>query len=234
MTGIYAYKGIRSSELNQVRLTENGKPYTLNHPASLVAAMAFKGEQTNANAQGWHRSCGVFFKGLKDRHPEYFSARNSKAVDAGRMPKVDARFASFFPQYEAYKNETLVHHHIGGDGQAVAVPQSIHPGYGGIHQVEEELGIRGQARDFSRQCQNASQLDPAVLGMSADDLNGLMARQTSEAIRMDEAAAKAAAAEETEAAVKAAAAEETEAENQYADAGGYADQDIAEGMAYSL
>jgi len=34
-----------------------------------------------------------------------------------------------------------VHHHIGGGGQAVAVPSKIHKGFGGIHNNEKQLGI---------------------------------------------------------------------------------------------
>lgn len=35
------------------------------------------------------------------------------------------------------------HHHIGEGGQAAALPKSLHPGYGGIHNVEKEWGITG-------------------------------------------------------------------------------------------
>ncbi|MFJ7929002.1 hypothetical protein [Peribacillus sp. NPDC096448] len=35
------------------------------------------------------------------------------------------------------------HHLIGEGGQAVALPKSLHPGYGGIHNVEKDWGITG-------------------------------------------------------------------------------------------
>ena len=77
---------------------------------------------------------------------------------------MDRQFASHFPQYKEYTGETLVHHHIGQDGQAVALPQSIHKGYGEIHTVEHDLGITEKAQGFSKSCEAACQKDPSLYG----------------------------------------------------------------------
>ncbi|WP_240458842.1 hypothetical protein [Virgibacillus sp. Bac330] len=61
----------------------------------------------------------------------------------GRVPKVDEQFLNHFPQYKEYLQEPMRHHHIGEGGQAVALPKSLHPGYGGIHNVEKEWGVTG-------------------------------------------------------------------------------------------
>ena len=52
-------------------------------------------------------------------------------------------FRSYFPEYDVkgLRGNRLIHHHIGGGGQAVAVPSGIHHGYGGIHNNEKQLGI---------------------------------------------------------------------------------------------
>ena len=42
--------------------------------------------------------------------------------------------------------DKLVHHHIGGGGQAFPVPQKLHPGSGGIHNIEKEAGIWGKIK----------------------------------------------------------------------------------------
>ncbi|MEH7356856.1 hypothetical protein V7150_25445 [Neobacillus drentensis] len=39
------------------------------------------------------------------------------------------------------KGKPLVLHHIGGCGQAITIPQPLHPGSGGIHNIEKQIGI---------------------------------------------------------------------------------------------
>ena len=61
-----------------------------------------------------------------------------------------------------------MHHHIGQDGQAVALPQSIHKGYGEIHTVEHDLGITNKAQEFSNSCDIACKRDPSLYGKTSD------------------------------------------------------------------
>lgn len=53
----------------------------------------------------------------------------------------------YFPQYKDYINQQLIHHHIGGSGQAMPIPVGLHPGSGGIHNIEKQLGIWGGVDD---------------------------------------------------------------------------------------
>ena len=55
---------------------------------------------------------------------------------------------SFFQQ--------LIHHHIGGSGQAMPIPVGLHPGSGGIHNIEKQYGIWGgiDGDVFSKMLQN--------------------------------------------------------------------------------
>jgi hypothetical protein len=57
----------------------------------------------------------------------------------------DDIFRSVFKQYDVagLKSKTLVHHHIGGGGQAFAIPAPLHKGFGGVHNIEEAAGIWG-------------------------------------------------------------------------------------------
>lgn len=106
--------------------------------------MEFKGAgESGANAAGWERNAKVHFSKLLEKNPEYWSERNTQLIKKGLAPEVDEQFAEHFSQYGDYLEDRLIHHHIGGGGQAVAVPESLHPGFGGIHNVEKNIGIRG-------------------------------------------------------------------------------------------
>ncbi|MBE6035158.1 MAG: hypothetical protein E7222_10745 [Clostridiales bacterium] len=107
----------------------------------------------NCNSQGWLRDSRYFFKALLSIRPECFSDENKEKIERGRNPICDKRYISFFPEFSNYQGEKLVHHHIGQDGQAVALPQSCHIGSGGIHNFDLELGITNNAKKFSEEVQ---------------------------------------------------------------------------------
>lgn len=166
---ISAYNGVPEWEIKVNRTTAEGLSYNLDHPDGLVVDMRYTGrESSRSNSQGWERDANGFFRELRSEHPEYFSPRNNAAIDAGTAPKVDAQFVNNFPQYKGYEGETLVHHHIGGDGQAVAVPKSMHTGFGEIHNVEKNLGITQNCREFSAQCEQVCLENSDNMGKRAD------------------------------------------------------------------
>ena len=151
---IYSYRGISKSELDKPRLTSDGRQYSLNHDIALVVDMKYKGKGiSTSNSQGWERNSGYYFKELFSRHPEFFSKKNMNRLSKGESPIVDATIVKYFPQYRDYKNEVLIHHHIGKNGQAVAIPASIHKGSGEIHIYENQLGITENANNFSVACE---------------------------------------------------------------------------------
>ncbi|MFN3148532.1 hypothetical protein [Bremerella sp.] len=55
----------------------------------------------------------------------------------------DKTFRTVFAQYDLkyLRGTPMVHHHVGGGSIAAAVPAPLHPGSGGIHIVEKDLGI---------------------------------------------------------------------------------------------
>ncbi|MGE7184052.1 hypothetical protein ACQKKK_08630 [Peribacillus sp. NPDC006672] len=110
----------------------------------LVTEMNYKGKKkSGTNAAGWERSASKHFNELLDNHPEFFSEANVERIENGLVPVVDDDFIKHFLQYKDSKGDKLIHHHIGGGGQAAAVPQSLHKGFGGIHNFEKEHNIRG-------------------------------------------------------------------------------------------
>jgi len=121
-----------------------------------VVEMPFGGKgEKYTNAEGWRRDLKYFWRELLDRHPEAFSP-NNRAIIEGRNPFTDSPvndkvFREYFSQYDVkgVRGDKLVHHHIGGGGQAFPVPQKLHPGSGGIHNIEKEAGIWGKDKVYS-------------------------------------------------------------------------------------
>ena len=165
------YEGVSQFEIEARRQTSEGKEYTLNHPQELVVNMRYKGiDSSSANSQGWERNSTYYFKELLKNHPEYFSKKNTIRIQNGESPRVDARFIQAFPQYSGFENDILIHHHVGKDGQAVAVPQSIHKGSGEIHIYENKLGITDNAKEFSDLCRTICENDPEMINHTSEIL----------------------------------------------------------------
>ena len=122
----------------------------------LVVDMPYigKGKQST-NSEGWLRDNKYYFNELYELHPEYFSDANIKNLNNGWAIVNDAVFRRHFPQYDivGLKGKPLVHHHIGGGGQAMAIPQPLHPGSGGIHNIEKQIGIWGKDQENAERLQ---------------------------------------------------------------------------------
>lgn len=132
------------SDIRAYRDIDIGKvPIEYRADPRLVSEMNYKGKKkSGANAAGWERSASKHFNELLYKHPEFFSEANIERIENGLVPVVDDDFIKYFPQYKDCKGDKLIHHHIGGGGQAAAVPQSLHQGFGGIHNFEKEYKIR--------------------------------------------------------------------------------------------
>ena len=151
-TKIRAYEGIDPDVLNakyDIKVKKDGKEKVFKDMSvklneDLVVEMPYKGKgKANANGAGYLRDAKYYFKELHKKHPEYFSPANKKRLENKRNLVNDPVFRSYFPEYDVkgLRGNRLIHHHIGGGGQAVAVPSGIHHGYGGIHNNEKQLGI---------------------------------------------------------------------------------------------
>ena len=178
---IYAYSGVSKDELEKERYTKRDfnkeNSYTLNHSEELLVNMKHnsKGE---TNAQGWNRDGEYYFKELRQKHPEFFDEKNNRKIDYGDSPEANRQFIKHNPQYARFEGESLIHHHIGGDGQAVAIPQSVHSkGYGEIHNIERDLGIRAEAEKFSEQVKRLCEQDPSNYGRTANEFKQMIVSQ---------------------------------------------------------
>lgn len=142
---IRTYRGVELQNIDPVYIASQ----------RTVVEMPFVGKgEKYTNAEGWRRDLKYFWSELLDRHPEAFSP-NNRAIIEGRNPFTDSPvndkvFREYFSQYDVkgVRGDKLVHH-IGGGGQAFPVPQKLHPGSGGIHNIEKEAGIWGKDKIYS-------------------------------------------------------------------------------------
>lgn len=149
----YSYEGVSDDVLDKVHTTSTGETYTLRHSDDLKVEMQYLGKgNSNANSQGWERNSAKYFDSLYQSHPEMFSKKNATRVKEGHAPIVDAKMIAHNPGWEQYRNQPLVHHHIGGDGEAVALPKNAHKGQGEIHNHEKAAGITDNCKSFSKIC----------------------------------------------------------------------------------
>ncbi|MFU8690820.1 T7SS effector LXG polymorphic toxin [Rossellomorea sp. FS2] len=118
----------------------------------ITVEMPYMGKgKPGTNAEGWLRDKDLYWKEIMKKHPESLSKANKQKIDLGYSPINDKTFRKHFPQYdiEELYNDKLIHHHVGGGGQAVAVPSKLHPGTGGIHNAEKAAGVWGNDSEYA-------------------------------------------------------------------------------------
>ncbi|BFH66812.1 hypothetical protein J27TS7_39970 [Paenibacillus dendritiformis] len=88
------------------------------------------------------------------KHPEYFSEKNIINLQNGWSITNDPTFRKYYPQYiVGLRGKPLLHHHVGGGGQAIAIPAPLYPGNGGIHNNEKQIGVWGKDQVFADRLQ---------------------------------------------------------------------------------
>ena len=163
-TTVFSWNGIEDEKLKtEFSIVQNNvvKNYTVSYNTELVINMSLQGVEAHlsnpneVNAQGWTRNKNYYWEQLLKAHPEYFSQSNTyKIQQLGLAPIVDKTFIQYFSEYAQFQGDKLLHHHIGQDGQAVAVPRTMHlGGLAGVHEAEMSLGITANAELASLKCQ---------------------------------------------------------------------------------
>lgn len=169
--GYYAYEGIPDKVLDQQHQTATGEHYTIRCSDSLRVEMPYVGKNhSNATSQGWLRSSSYYFSELQKSHPEMFSKANNARIQQGKPPIVDQKMLQHNPQWSDFRQQELVHHHVGGDGEVAAVPKGAHKGYGEIHNQEKNAGITEQCKQFSEKCDQHAQTNPKVQGQTSTQI----------------------------------------------------------------
>ncbi|MBT2616412.1 MULTISPECIES: T7SS effector LXG polymorphic toxin [unclassified Bacillus (in: firmicutes)] len=147
---------VRSNPDHKIRTYRNAdlkrleKKYTADPRLTIEMPYVGKG-QRNTNSEGWLRDKDYYWKEVMNKTPEYLSKMNIQKIELGFSPVNDKKFREHFPQYDIKElyNDTLIHHHIGGGGQAVAVPAKLHPGSGGIHNAEKAAEVWGNDSSYA-------------------------------------------------------------------------------------
>jgi hypothetical protein len=160
---IYAQNGIAQEVLEEkhevLTSSQNTAYYTDVYDENLVINMPFNGKDaTSTNAQGWLRSSKYYYEQLLIQYPDCMSDANRARIANGqyKLIEVDDTFINCFPEYADFKGDVLRHHHIGEDGQAAAIPISMHSsGYGEIHNVERQNNVTINAKSNTKKCQEA-------------------------------------------------------------------------------
>ncbi len=134
---------------------------SLQYDPDSVVDMPFNGfSAANSNSQGWLRDRDYFNRAFYQQCPQAFSPENIQRMNAGKSLQIDDTMSGALPQYQGFEGQRLVHHHIGGDGQAVGIPESLHIGYGGVHNAEEAAGVRANAEAYSAYYADAVSRNP--------------------------------------------------------------------------
>ncbi|MGE6610922.1 T7SS effector LXG polymorphic toxin [Peribacillus sp. NPDC076916] len=147
---------VRSNSDHKIRTYRNAdlkrleKKYTADPRLTIEMPYVGKGLRST-NSEGWLRDKDYYWKEVMNKNPEYLSKMNIQKIELGFSPVNDKKFREHFPQYDIKElyNDTLIHHHIGGGGQAVAVPAKLHPGSGGIHNAEKAAEVWGKDSSYA-------------------------------------------------------------------------------------
>ena len=139
---IRTYRGVELQNIDPVYIADR----------RTVVEMPFVGKgEKYTNAEGWRRDLKYFWSELLDRHPEAFSP-NNRAIIEGRNPFTDSPvndkvFREYFSQYDVKG----VRGQISSSSYwwrwtSISSAPKLHPGSGGIHNIEKEAGIWGKIK----------------------------------------------------------------------------------------
>ncbi len=86
---------------------------------------------SKTNAAGYPRNGPWFWRQMLRQFPELFSEDNVDAINKGRSPVVDDIWIKYHPTHQAFKSDSLVHHHVDQGAEAVGVPEKVHRKWSG-------------------------------------------------------------------------------------------------------
>jgi len=163
-TGVISYAGLEEKALwdgakrsfASQTLPERFRGFLPLFPMELIVNMPYVGPAAFASPGGFSMRAADYHRVLADELPALYQADNrARCFDAqnrftGGTVTVDEAWAELFPQYRPFMGDKLMLHMIGGGHQAVAVPESVFPRYGGVlSRVERELGITERCQRYA-------------------------------------------------------------------------------------
>ena len=163
-TGVISYAGLDEKKLwddagrafASQSLPERFRGFLPLFPMELIVNMPYTGPAPFASPEGFSMRAAEYHRVLSQELPALYQAENrARCFDAngqfsGGVVTVDEAWAEMFPQYRPFMGDKLMLHMIGGGTQAVAVPVSIFPRFGGVlSRIERETGIRERCRHYA-------------------------------------------------------------------------------------
>ena len=188
MSEVYSWENISEEVLQKeydLYLEPNSSKASPYYNKDLVVNMKYNGVDSflqgssSTNKQGWSRDAEYYWKKMLEQHPNAFDRDNRFYIENFSKlkvsPRVNQQFIDYFglEEYKPYMGQTLIHHHIGQDGQAVAIPQGMHQGgeTSAIHRIESEIGVTDNAEKHSNKIQEA--FDAGFIQSGSDVWSGL-------------------------------------------------------------
>ena len=163
-TGVISYAGLDEKSLwEQAKrafasqsLPERFRGFLPLFPMELIVNMPYTGPAPFASPAGFSMRSADYHRALSQELPDLYQAENrarcfdASGAFAGGVVTVDDAWAEMFPQYRPFLGDKLMLHMIGGGHQAVAVPESVFPRFGGVlRRVEQDLGIVESSRRYA-------------------------------------------------------------------------------------
>jgi hypothetical protein len=99
----------------------------------------------NTTEKGYLRDQAHFWREYRKKWPDHLSPANRTSIANGRPPVVDDTWIRANAQHARYRGETLIHHHIGQGGRAVAIPEGLHRAHSLLHPQRQTVGRGGRA-----------------------------------------------------------------------------------------
>ena len=163
-TGVISYAGLDEKTLwDDARrafasqsLPERFRGFLPLFPMELIVNMPYTGPASFASPEGFSMRAVDYHRVLFQELPALYQAENyARCFDAkgqfyGGIVTVDEAWAEMFPQYKPFMGDKLMLHMIGGGVQAVAVPESIFPRFGGVlGRIERDTGVRERCQHYA-------------------------------------------------------------------------------------
>lgn len=82
--------------------------------------------RSKASELGYLRDHKAFWREYAKKWDGHLSKANQARIAEGKAPKVDAQWIKTHPGHSRYRNQTLIHHHVGQGSRAVPLPVSVH------------------------------------------------------------------------------------------------------------
>ncbi|WP_052764000.1 eCIS core domain-containing protein [Microvirga massiliensis] len=95
--------------------------------------------RSKSSELGYRRDHKAFWREYAKKWGGHLSKANQALIAKGKAPKVDAHWIKSHPGHSRYRNQILIHHHVGQGSRAVALPVTVHRIHTLLHGKSAEI-----------------------------------------------------------------------------------------------